>query len=143
MTGSAPPTTLPRWARIADILCFILIVVAAIVAISGGFRLRAGGLRLALTSPVRLVVWAVLLSVVRHALVRQPTAFRFLGSLFAAIDTAPMRAASIVALGTRPAIFFVGYVSIFAFGYATGVRPPVRFFENELLNMPVRHDAGW
>ncbi len=143
MTGSAPPSTLPRWARIADILCFILIVVAAIVAISGGFRLRAGGLRLALTSPVRLVVWAVLLSVVRHALVRQPTAFRFLGSLFKAIDTVPMRAAAIVALGTRPVIFFVGYVSIFAFGYATGVRPPVRFFENELLNMPVRHDAGW
>jgi Mannosyltransferase (PIG-V) len=143
MTGPAPSSTLPRWARIVDVLCFLLIVVAAIVAFSGGFRLRAGGLRLALTSPFRLIVWAAVLSVVRHALVRQPSAFRFLGSLFAALDTVPLRTAAIVALGTRPAIFFVGYVSIFAFGYATGVRPPVRFFENELLNMPVRHDAGW
>ncbi len=143
MTAPAPSSTLPRWARIADLLCFLLIVVAAIVAFSGGFRLRAGDMRLALTSPLRLIVWAALLSLVRHALVRQPSAFRFLGSLFVALNTLPMRAAATVALGTRPAIFFVGYVSIFAFGYATGVRPPVRFFDNELLNMPVRHDAGW
>ena len=143
MTAAVPPSPLPRWARVVDVLCFLLIIVAAIVAVSGGFRLRAGSVRLALTSPLRLLVWALVLGAVRHALVREPSAYRFLRSMAARLDTAPMRTAAIVALGTRPAMFFVGYVSIFAFGYATGARPPVRFFDNELLNMPVRHDAGW
>ncbi len=143
MTAAAHSSSLPRWARVVDLLCFTILIVAAIVAVSGGFRLRIGTVRLALTSPLRLLLWAAVLGAVRHALVREPSAFRFLWSLAARLNTAPLGAAAIVALGTRPVIFFVGYVSIYAFGFATGPRPPVRFFDNELLNMPVRHDAGW
>jgi len=41
-----------------------------------------------------------------------------------------------------PAILIVGYLAVFMFGYAGG-RAPLRHFDNELLNLPVRWDAGW
>ena len=53
-----------------------------------------------------------------------------------------VRAAARVVCGTRPAIFVVGYLAVLMFGYAEG-RAPLRHFNNELLNLPVRWDAGW
>jgi hypothetical protein len=143
MIPPAPSSHLPRWARAADILCLAILLIAALVAVSGGFRLRSGPFRLALTSPLRLLIWAAVVAGVRHYLVRQPPAHRHLLTLARRLDTPAMRAGAAVTLGTRPAIFFVGYVAIFAFGFVGGQQPPVRFFESELLNMPVRHDAGW
>ena len=51
-------------------------------------------------------------------------------------------------IGTRPAIFFVGYLAVIVIGYAPGVgprpgEPPYRDYDNELLNLPNRWDAGW
>ena len=51
-------------------------------------------------------------------------------------------------VGTRPAIFFVGYLAVIVIGYAPGVgprpgEPPYRDYDNELLNLPLRWDAGW
>jgi Gpi18-like mannosyltransferase len=39
-------------------------------------------------------------------------------------------------------MLLVGYLAVFMFGYANG-RAPLRHFNNELLNLPVRWDAGW
>ena len=39
-------------------------------------------------------------------------------------------------------MFAVGYLAVFMIGYANG-RAPLRHFTNELLNLPVRWDAGW
>ena len=86
MTAPAHSSPLPRWARVVDVLCFLLIIVAAIVAVSGGFRLRVGSVRLALTSPLRLLLWAFVLGAFRHALVREPSAYRFLRSLAQALE---------------------------------------------------------
>ena len=36
----------------------------------------------------------------------------------------------------------VGYLAVFMIGFANG-RAPLRHFNNELLNLPVRWDAGW
>ena len=44
--------------------------------------------------------------------------------------------------GTRPAILVIGYLAVFMVGYPNG-RAPMRYFDNELLNLPVRWDAGW
>ncbi len=54
-----------------------------------------------------------------------------------------MRQSLAVVVGTRPAIFFVGYLAIFMFGYArrSGAAPDVR--PTKLVNLPVRWDAGW
>src|SRR6185436_7762604 len=61
---------LPAWARSADFVALGLAVVALTVAASGGFRVRIGDWRLALTSPYRPLLWAVAVGAVRHALAR-------------------------------------------------------------------------
>jgi mannosyltransferase PIG-V len=53
-----------------------------------------------------------------------------------------IRAALPVVVGTRPALFLVGYLAVIVFGYPGG-RPPVRDFDDELLNLPSRADARW
>ena len=50
-TPSLSPPRPPAWVRAVDLLCLGLVILAVIVAISGGFRIRIAGLRLSLTSP--------------------------------------------------------------------------------------------
>lgn len=141
--ASAPPTRPPRWAVTIDFSCLVIAVAAVIIAMSGGFRLHIGSWRIALTSPYRLLVWAVVLGVVRHLGAPEVPVYRDLPRRLAAWwRTAAVRAALPVLVGTRPAIYFVGYVAVFTIGYAQG-RAPIRAFENEAGNLPLRWDAGW
>ena len=61
-------TTPPPWARAVDFVCLGLLILALVVTISGGFRIYPAGLRLSLTSPSRLLLWAVALGLARHFL---------------------------------------------------------------------------
>ena len=138
-----PPAPLPRWARAADLLCLLLLVTAAIVAVSGGFRARAGGLRISLTSPGPLLLWAFGVGVLRHLVVRQSPIYRNVASTFlAAWRTRAVTDAMVALVSTRVAVFFVGYMAIFLFGYANE-RPPFRVSPNEILNLQARWDTGW
>src|SRR5437870_12002528 len=56
----------PRWARVCDLLSILLVALAGIVAVSGGFRAHTGGWRVAITSPYRPLLWAVALAATRH-----------------------------------------------------------------------------
>jgi hypothetical protein len=53
-----------------------------------------------------------------------------------------LRASLPAVVGTRLAIFFVGYLAVVVFGFPGG-RPPVRDFDDELRNLPSRFDARW
>ena len=135
--------TLPRWARAADYVSLIFVLIGLTIAASGGFRVRVGDWRFALTSPYRVLAWAIAIAVLRHALVRERPVYQHLGSQIRAWALAtPFRAAAATFVGTRPAIFFVGYLAIFLLGWGAGA-PPYRDFDNELLNLPLRWDAGW
>jgi len=60
-------SSLPRWVRLLDLICLLLVAIAAVVAGWGGFRERVNGVRVALTSPYRVLIAAavvVALSVV-------------------------------------------------------------------------------
>jgi len=139
----------PLWARASDFLALALVTVAAVTAASGGFRLRTPIGRIGLTSPRRLILWAVALVVVRHLIARQQPVYRHLPALVSRwARAAPLRAALSAFVGTRPAIFFVGYLAVIVIGYAPGIgprpgEPPYRDYDNELLNLPNRWDAGW
>lgn len=134
---------MPRWARLLDGVCLLLAFLAIVTALSGGFRERLFGVRLALTSPYRLMLWAVVLAVVRHLLAPQRPIYAELPArLRVAWRTAPMRAAVGALVGTRLAILFVGYMAIFMIGYPSG-RAPWRIAENEFGNLPARWDVGW
>src|SRR5215510_11424550 len=70
--ASDVPFAPPRWAQFLDLLCLLLILVAAIVAGWGGFRERVNGVRVALTSPYRILIAAAVVTLLRHAIVPRP-----------------------------------------------------------------------
>jgi hypothetical protein len=126
-----------------DVIAVLLAALAAIVAVSGGFRAHAGGLRLAVTSPLPLLLWCIAIAVVRHLAAPQQPLYRELPHRIATWSRIPaMRSAAAAVIGTRPIILLVGYLAVFMIGFANG-RAPLRHFPNELLNLPVRWDAGW
>jgi Gpi18-like mannosyltransferase len=136
-----PP--LPRWIRAVDVICVVLIVLAATVAMSGGFRQQIGGIRLAMTSPVRLVLWAAALGIVRHLMWRDSPIYRDFPRRVAEWRRLPaiQSALSTVVL-TRPAILLIGFLATVMIGPPGGT-PPVRVSSNEVLNLQARWDAGW
>ena len=137
-----PP--LPTLARLADVLCLALVVLALIVYGSGGFRERLFGIRIAFTSPGRMLLWALAIAFVRHAWVRRRPIYADLPRRIAgAWHTAAVRTALTAFVGTRPAILFVGYIAIFMIGFPSGDVPPWRVSENEFGNLPARWDVGW
>jgi len=146
--GSAPPpptVRLPGWARAADFVALLLAVVAAIVAFSGGFRLRIGATRLALTSPYRPLLLAAAVVVARHALTftrYESIAGHLWLRLRALTKSESFVTAATVTIATRPIVLLAGYLAVFMFGYAPGARP-FQDFDSELLNLPLRWDAGW
>ena len=124
-------------------MSLLLAFVSAIVAVSGGFRAHVGGVRIAATSPLPLLAWCIAIAAARHLAVPQQPLYREFPHRIAAWSRVPaIRAAASAVIGTRPVMLFVGYLAVFMFGFANG-RPPLRHFSNELLNLPVRWDAGW
>jgi mannosyltransferase PIG-V len=133
----------PVWVRTLDALSLLLAFAAAIVAVSGGFRAHPGSLRIGVTSPLPLLAWCLGIAVVRHIAAPQQPLYREFPQHLAAWSRLPaIRAAASAVLGTRLVMFLVGYLAVFMFGFANG-RAPLRHFNNELLNLPVRWDAGW
>jgi hypothetical protein len=140
VSESAP---LPRWARVLDVLCILFTVMAVIVAVSGGFRLHLGGRWIGVTTPYPLLLWAVLIACGRHVAVpQQPLLHEGPRTLGRWLSDSAVSDATTALVGTRPIIFVVGYLAVFMFGYAE-TRPPLSHFDNELMNLPVRWDAGW
>jgi hypothetical protein len=133
----------PSWARALDAVSVLLAFVAAVVAVSGGFRAHFGGMRVAVTSPLPLLGWCAAIAISRHVAAPQEPLYReFPHRISLWTHNASIRAATLAVIGTRPVMLIVGYLAIFMFGFANG-RAPLRHFSNELLNLPVRWDAGW
>jgi hypothetical protein len=125
------------------VACLLLLLLAVVVAEWGGFRERVGGVRIALTSPYRVAIAALVLAIVRHAIAPRPPIWADLPARIAAgLRAAPARAAWAALLGTRPAILFVGYLAVVMIGYNHG-RPPLRLSNNEVANLQVRWDMAW
>jgi hypothetical protein len=115
---------------------------AMIVALSGGFRGHIGTLRVGVTSPYPLLAWALAAGIVRHLVAPHESVYRELRGLAGLLRSPAARAAAATVVGTQPVMLVVGYLAVFMFGYVGG-RAPLRYFDNELLNLPVRWDAGW
>src|SRR5919201_350313 len=134
---------LPRWARVADYLTLLLLAIALTVAASGGFRVRMGDWRIALTSPYRVLIAAAALAVVRHVFARQEPVYRHVPTDIAAWFRSPaFRSAAAALVGTRLAILFIGYLAVVTFGYGR-TKVPLRDYNSEILTLPLRFDTGW
>jgi mannosyltransferase PIG-V len=140
MSGVPPP----RWARLVDFVCLGLIILAVVIAIFGGLRMRVAGLRFALTSPYRTILWAVALGVARHFYAPGAPVYRDLPARIArGWRTPAARTATTALIGTRLPILLVGYLAIFTIGYREGGVPWKIVENNEFLNLQARWDAGW
>jgi hypothetical protein len=104
-------------------------------------RTSIADVRVSVTSPVRLALLALVITVVRHAVRRRPSLLesvraRRLHRLPAAwCATAPVWALS------RVSVILAGYFAVLIVGFAEPL--PFRFFENAFANLPARWDAGW
>ena len=136
-------SSLPAWARAADILALVLIAIGLLLAVFGGIRWRFLGVRLSLTSPWRVLIWALAVVVVRHLLVRQqPIYRRLVDATLAGVRSSLFGVVWPIFLGTRLPILLVGYFAVVTIGYKVP-EPPNRISTNEFLNLPSRWDASW
>ena len=71
---------LPAVARFADAIVLLLVAATVVVELTGGFTAEPWGIRVSVTSVGRLLVWAAIVLVLRHAWVRQPTLWQRLES---------------------------------------------------------------
>jgi hypothetical protein len=78
-----------RWARVVDVLCVLGVGLALVVALFGGFRFRVGDSRVAITSPLRVLLWAVGASLIRHLAAPRPPIHRALPAFVASWFTGP------------------------------------------------------
>lgn len=138
-----PHLPLPLWVRIADGVAVVVLSLWAMVAAFGGFRAHLFGLRLSLTSAPRLLIFAAVLLVVRHLIVRRdPLYGRFGRAIAGWWNSTAVRAVLPIWFATRFGVLAMGYLGVVTIGYPPGA-PPFRIFENEFLNLPVRWDVGW
>jgi hypothetical protein len=133
----------PRWARSVDLCCLGLIVFAIIIGEWGGFRIRFGDARIAITSPYRVLALAGVLALLRHALAPAAPIYRDVPARFAAFRRRPdARAAWTVLLATRLTIILVGYFAVITLGY-NKAQPVLRYDANEFGNLQARWDTNW
>lgn len=124
-------------------MCLVLVALAVIVAASGGFRERIGSIRIALTSPYRILLVAIVIGIIRHVLSPASPMYRDLPSrVVAGWRSTPARTAWGAMLGTRLAVLFVGYMAVVMIGYRPGT-PPLRVSQNEVANLQARWDMAW
>jgi hypothetical protein len=142
---SPPPTPAvpPVWVRAIDLVCLALVIAAGVVAMSGGFRVRVGAARFALTSPYRLLIWAIVIGAVRHLASPKVPIYRDLPRRFNEWRRlAPLQSALGVLVVTRPTILAIGFLAVVMIGHVGG-DPPIRVSQNEIVNLQARWDAGW
>ena len=138
-----PPDAAPAlsvWARAADAATFLLGLTALDVAVFGGIRV---GTLFSMSNPWRAVFGMVAVCGLRHYLVRTPPLHRRVwNGLRGAWRDEAVSAAWPIAVVTRVSVLLVGYLAVVSVGYAPDT-PPIRFSDNEAVNLPLRWDAGW
>ena len=138
-----PAYVLPRWARVADVVSLGLLVIAVAVLVGGGFRMRLGPWRIAATSPVTPWLLLLLVTGVRHAVVPRPSLPARARELCQRVlRSESWRACWTPFALTRAGVVAIGFMALVTVGYAPG-EPNTRLFDDEVMNLPVRWDAGW
>src|SRR5262245_4509278 len=139
-----PAASPPRWARLVDFICLALVLLSFVIWLFGGFVMRISGVRLALTSPLRVLVWAVALGALRQLVAPAAPVYRYLPArLMSLAKTDAARTAAVVLTATRLSILAVGCFGRFAIGYREGGAPWKLIETNEFVNLQARWDTGW
>src|SRR5262245_8432521 len=134
---------LPVLPRLLDALCIALFLLSFVIHVGGGFRLRIGDVRVSFLSWLPVLVIGLVLLIARHwrwpspsVLGRAARIYRRLSSSTAWQDTWG------IFVATRAGVLLVGLLAVYTIGFPDD-RTRFRVSENEVLNLPVRWDAGW
>src|SRR5688572_8536963 len=110
MPEPADPT-LPLWARVLDATGLALIVLGISVLFTGGFREWTPLGRLSVTSPVRPLVLAAVLLLLRHLVQRQPSVVsRAAGILAQARHSVTLQAVWPIVFASRLGVLAIGFL---------------------------------
>lgn len=137
------PARLPWWARALDAIALIAVLLLVSIVVFGGFRLRFGDLRITAQEAWRPLVVLVLAAGTRHWLVRTPPWPVRVRDAVARWWAAPATRVVLPPLiASRLMVLVVGFLGVVLIGYPDNA-PPFRVSRNEMVNLPVRWDAGW
>jgi hypothetical protein len=138
------PSRVPWWVQILDTLTIAAAVVVLSNVVFDGVRLRAGDLHITATSVVRDVLAFGLLFGLRFWLYRpRPVWQRVIDWARDAWESPARQAVLAPWLASRFLVLLVGYLAVVFFGFPGNGQPPMRISRNELINLPLRWDAGW
>jgi Mannosyltransferase (PIG-V) len=135
--------TLPLWVRALDALCIALFLVAFVIHVGGGFRVRVGDVvRLSFLSWLPLIALGFVLLVARHWWQPRPSVLdRVAGAYRRLTSSVGWQEAWSIFVATRVTVLVVGLLAVYTIGFPE--RPDFRVSDNEAMNLPARWDAGW
>ncbi len=135
-------TNLPIWVRALDAVAVAALSLTLFVLLFGGFDIHLSLTPIRVHSTVRILFVAAALLAVRHAAFPAPPLHRRLIGGLRAWRERPARNAAGLALLSRLAVLFVGYMAV----VTVGVNRETTGFtlsSDKLFNLPGRFDAGW
>ncbi len=131
-----------------DLLCVGLVFLAAVAAVSGGFRFHVAGVRISATSPYHVLLWAIVIGVIRHVVAPAVPIYRDLPRRHAAWKRSPVYGALVAADsvpagtlahergGRRSIGFLIGMFLLFTVLTTVMTYPQVRHMRDAV------HDPG-
>jgi hypothetical protein len=140
--------TPPAWVRAVDLLCVGLVFLAVVVALTGGFHVRLGGVRLSVTSAYQVLAWAIGFSLLRHVAAPAVPIYRdlprrladwrqsALHSRLVVPDVIPLGSAMDQPSGRQSIGFLIGTFALFTVLTAVMTYPQLRHMRDAV------HDPG-
>ncbi len=129
--------------RALDALSIVLFLLAFVIQVGGGFRLRVGDLRLSFLSSLPPMALGFALLIARHWRWPRPNVLSRLACVHRRLTSSVgWQETWGIFVATRVAVLVVGLLAVYAIGYPDEV-PNFRVSDSEALNLPARWDAGW
>lgn len=143
MNEAAPAPQTPWFVRVLDLASGVALALLVSIVVFGGFRLRFGDLRLTAQEAWRPLIVLIASVGLRHWLRPQPSwPARIQAAMLTAWRGPATRVVLPALVASRVMVLAVGFLAVVLVGYADN-EPPFRVSRNEMINLPVRWDAGW
>jgi Mannosyltransferase (PIG-V) len=142
MRLESPAVKLPIWVRALDAAALVMLVLTTFVFLFGGFSITFSLTPLRVHSTGRLLFLAAALLAIRHAAHPSTPLHARIVDWLRRRDERPAGNAAALALWTRVAVLFLGYMAVVTIG-ANKVTTGFELSPDKLLNLPARFDAGW
>jgi hypothetical protein len=143
IVAAADTARLPWSARALDVVATVALALLVSIVVFGGFRLRLDEMRITATEVWRPLALFVVVVALRHWLRPRPSWPARVGAACRRAWRGPAtRVVLPVLVASRLMVLAAGFLGVVLIGYAPGA-PPFRVSRNEMVNLPVRWDAGW